>query len=83
MGESPPAGVGGGSERIGAIREYQIEKSNLRGRETAGDDEVGGVRDDEEGSNFGNLSNSSRRPHRFLKLAEGSNKRGLPPRERG
>lgn len=47
---------------MGAIREYQIEKSNLRGRETADDDEVGGVRDDEEGSNFSNLSNSSWRP---------------------
>lgn len=43
LGESPPAGRGrrDGSMRIEAIREYQIEKSNLRGRrETAGDDEV-------------------------------------------
>lgn len=40
LGKSPPIGVGDGSERISAIREYQIEKSNLRVRETAGDDEV-------------------------------------------
>lgn len=33
LGKSPSAGVGDGSERIGAIREYQIEKSNLRGGE--------------------------------------------------
>lgn len=45
LGEGPPGRSGGVEEaeakarRSGAIREYQIEKSNLRGRETAGDDD--------------------------------------------
>lgn len=49
LGEGSPRRTGWRQKRerrSGAIREYQIEKSNLRGRETAGDDDEvdGGAR---------------------------------------